>query len=265
MSLCSSDDKITINDYECPIVTSEMLSEKIAWMTVKCPELASSVVPGHCVMIFPSNSLDPLLGRPFGVCDLDRAKGEISVCYMLYGKGTDMMAKMPVGEKIRVRGPFGVPLPLRENKKIYLTAGGVGIAIFLLYNKLFPKVVAGLYLGIPGKGYERYSERILKIAPNAKIFTDDGSFGVGDSMFKVLPKNIGPDEEVWACGPTGFLKALKTHCSSSLDKLYFSLDKRMACGYGGCMGCVVETNSGSKRRCVDESLFRADEVASYGL
>ena len=34
----------------------------------------------------------------------------------------------------------------------------------------------------------------------------------------------------------------------------------MACGYGGCMGCVVKTARGLKRVCADQSLFRADEV-----
>lgn len=265
MSDCSSHDKSSVNDYECSIVRSELLSESIAWMTVKCPELASIVVPGHCVLVFPSNKLDPLLGRPFGIADVDLEKGEVSICYMLYGIGTEIMSQLLVNDRVRIRGPFGVPLPKRENKKIYLTAGGVGIAIFLLYNKLFSEKVAGLYLGIPGKGSERYAGEILKVAPNVKIYTDDGSFGEGNSMFKVLPKEISADEEIWACGPVGFLKALKTHCSASLNKLYFSLDKRMACGYGGCMGCVVETTSGPKRRCVDESLFRADEVSKLGL
>ena len=61
-------------------------------------------------------------------------------------------------------------------------------------------------------------------------------------------------------GRAGFLNALEKHCASSLDKLYFAIDNRMACGYGGCMGCVINTKNGMKRICVDQSLFRADEV-----
>ena len=265
METTSCHDKSSINDYLCTIVHSEKLSDSIAWITIKSPALASKIVPGHCLMLFPSDSMDPLLGRPFGISDVDYEKEELSICYMLYGKGTEMIADLCEGNKIKGRGPFGLPLPKKENKKIYLTAGGVGVAIFLLYNKLFPEAVEGLYLGIPGKGGERYAEQILKLAPLAKIYTDDGSFGEGDSMFKVLPKDIAENEEIWACGPPGFLNALKRHCSSSLDKLYFSLDKRMACGYGGCMGCVVETTHGLKRRCVDQSLFRADEVSDYDI
>lgn len=265
MGHCSCHDKITINDYDSSVVETKKFSKKLAWMRIKSPGLASCVEPGHCVMLFPSEGLDPLLGRPFGISDVDKEKEEISICYMLYGKGTEMMSEMSVGDSIRVRGPFGLPLPVKEGKKIHLAAGGVGIAIFLLYNKLFPKNVAGLYLGIPGKGYELYADKISEVAPNVKIYTDDGSFGDGDSMFKVLPNKIDENEEIWACGPAGFLRALKSHSPSSQDKLYFSLDKRMACGYGGCMGCVVETAEGLKRRCVDQSLFRADEVSDYDI
>lgn len=258
MSECSCHE---ILDYECEVVRSEMLSERIAWLTVKCPELSSKAVPGNCVMVFAAEGTDPLLGRPFGVADAVPESGELSVCYMLLGRGTDFMSRFRKGAMVRLRGFFGVPLPVR-GKKIYLTGGGVGIAIFMLYNKMYRSEVAGLYLGIPGRGTEKYAEEILKLAPNAKIFTDDGSFGDGDSMFKALPKELGENEEIWACGPPGFIGAMKMHCASQPEKLMIAPDKRMACGYGGCMGCAVETKDGMTRLCVDKSLFRSDEVIS---
>ena len=252
--------KNTIGDYQCEVALSERLSERILWLTMKCSELAENARPGNGVMVFPSNCAEPFLGRPFGVADADKKNGTVSVCYMLYGRGTGLMSEFKSGSTVRVRGFFGTPLH-EPDGKVYLTGGGVGIAIFLLYNKMFPGRVAGLYLGIPGNGCERYAEKILLILPNAKIFTDDGSFGEGDSMFKVLPKELGAGDEVWSCGPSGFLRAMRKHYANGLDKLYLSLDKRMACGYGGCMGCVIETKDGPKRICVDQSLFRADEVS----
>ena len=84
-------------------------------------------------------------------------------------------------------------------------------------------------------------------------------------MFKALPRELREGDEVWACGPPGFLKAMRKYYVHCLDKLYLSLDKRMACGYGGCMGCVIETKDGPKRICVDQSLFRADEVSEDEL
>ncbi len=262
MSECTCHTR-NINDYACVVTESYLLAERIAWFTVKCPELAEVVRPGHCMMVFPSEGLEPLLGRPFAVADTDRVKGELSVCYLLFGRGTEMMSRLQTGSTVRIRGLLGVPFP-EKTGKIHLAAGGAGIAIFLLFNRLFPDRVGGLYLGVPGYGYEKYAEKIYSVAPNVRIFTDDGSFGEGASMFKVLPEMLCENEEIWSCGPQGFLKALEKRYMTQRDKLYFSLDNRMACGYGGCMGCVIETKDGMKRVCVDQSLFRADEVIDYG-
>lgn len=258
MSECSCG-KNKIRDYKCKVVKTEKLSERIFWLTVECPELASSVRPGHAVMIYPSPTTDPLLGRPFAVADIDNEKGYISVCYMILGRGTEMMTKFQEGDAVRVRGTFGVPFS-EETQPVHLAGGGAGAGILFLFAKLCPEKTASMSIGMPGRGYEKFAEKILSVVPDAKIYTDDGSFGDGDSMFKVLPKELKENEQIWACGPPGFLKALENHCAASLDKLYFALDSRMACGYGGCMGCVIDTKDGLKRICVDKSLFRADEV-----
>lgn len=249
-----------IDDFKCVVASSEALSERIGWLTVRCRELAERVMPGTSVMVFTSESNDPLLGRPFAVADVDLSRGELSVCYMVVGRGTEMMLRMSPGMEVRLRGPFGIPLPTAGGK-VNIAAGGAGIATFIYYAKKHPDMVAGIWLGIPGKGYEKYAAKVSELLPHVRIFTDDGSFGEGESMFMVLPRELGVDERVWSCGPPGFLKALRKYYGEEQDKLYFSLDKRMACGYGGCMGCVVETVSGLKRLCADQSLFRADEVA----
>lgn len=247
-----------INDYICDVTDICIFSDKLFWLTFKCPELAERAKPGHCIMVFPSDGVDPLLGRPFAVADTDLTRGEISVCVSIVGAGTKLLSLKSTGEKVRVRGLFGIELPVGD--KVYLISGGVGAAIFLLYNKLYREVVAGFYLGIPGRGYEMFAGKIKELAPNAQIFTDDGSFGEGDSMFKVLPKRLYTGEAIWACGPAGFFGAARRHFAESKDKLWLSLENRMACGYGGCMGCVVDTKEGLLRVCLDRSLFRADEV-----
>lgn len=257
MSDCSCGNN-EIGDYESRVINVERLTEKLFWLTVQCPELAERARPGHCVMVFASGGADPLLGRPFAVADADAERGEISVCFSVVGRGTKLLSQKLPGEAVRVRGLFGVPHPV--SGKVRLLSGGVGAAIFLLYAKLHPRGVVSFCLGIPGKGYEKFAEKIKEFVPDARIFTDDGSFGEGDSMFKALPKDIGEDESVWACGPAGFFKAVKRHYEPSPERLWFSLENRMACGYGGCMGCVVRTKDGLKRVCVDKALFRADEV-----
>lgn len=164
---CSHTNKI--EDFKCIVVSSEALSDKIGWLTVRCRELAERVLPGTCVMVFPSASNDPLLGRPFAVADVDVIKGELSVCYMVVGRGTEMMLRMSPGSEVRLRGPFGVPLPSVDGK-INIAAGGAGIATFLYFAKKYPEKVADIFLGIPGCGYEKYADRISELIPGSYFY-----------------------------------------------------------------------------------------------
>lgn len=245
-----------IKDYSARVVKNKKLSDRVYWMTLEVPELAKKMEPGLSVMIFPAKN-DPMLGRPFTVADADPGYGEISVCYIVAGRGTEMLSQTAEGAELQVRGFLGMPLP-EVGGDIILAGGGVGIAS-LLYEKKKLGKRASLYLGIPGKGYKKMAEQISGMFPDAHIFSDDGTLGEGSSMFDAIPRDPG-GAQVWCCGPEGFLEAMKKHLAGAQDKLYFMLDKRMACGYGGCMGCVVETKNGLKRVCVDQSLFKADEV-----
>lgn len=258
MSGCGCN-KNKLNDYVCPITKIDALADSIFWLTVRCPELAESALPGNAVMVYPTSGLEPLLGRPFAVADADKERGEISVCFMLWGKGTKMLSGVHVGDTVRVRGVLGVPFDA-DGAKVHFAGGGAGVALFLYMCKLHPEHKAGLYLGVPGRGYERYVEKVLSVVPDAHIFADDGSFGDGSSMFDVIPKEPPEGEEIWTCGPPDFLAAMKLHCAARPDRLFFVLDRHMACGYGGCMGCTVKTVNGLKRLCTDQSKFRADEV-----
>ncbi|MEG1603438.1 MAG: hypothetical protein RR340_07470 [Cloacibacillus sp.] len=247
-----------VNDYIVPVVRNKKLADRIFWLSFEAPELARTAQAGLSVMVFPSEGADPLLGRPFAVADANPSYGEISVCFMLLGRGTEMLSRVPEGAKLRVRGFLGVPYPKTE-ETLYLAGGGAGCAALLMKKREMGEK-ARLCVGTPGKGYKKFAEHLLSLHPDAQIFADDGSFGEGDSMFKKLPAPLGAGEQAWFCGPPGFLKAAEKHYAASPERLYFLLDKRMACGYGGCMGCVIETKNGLKRVCVDQSVFRSDEV-----
>jgi dihydroorotate dehydrogenase electron transfer subunit len=259
MTGCVCHSKTDINDFDCIVTKSEKLADRIAWLSVQCPELAKKSKPGQSVMIFTSDTNDPLLGRPFSIADADLGTGEISVCYMVLGRGTDMMTKIKIGSEVKIRGLLGIPFP-KLSGHVYLTAGGAGAAIFLRFARIFKTNVAGYYVGLPGAGYEKYAEKLRTIVPDVHIFADDSTFGEGNSMFQVLPENLNDDDYVLTCGPEGFINAIKQKYSHQLDRVYLTFDRHMACGYGGCMGCVVKTKNGLRRLCVDQSLFRADEV-----
>ncbi|MBR4401503.1 MAG: hypothetical protein IKT09_07425 [Synergistes sp.] len=247
-----------LNDSVLTVAENIKLTEKIFWMSFDAPELAVSARAGNCVFVYPSCGNDPMLGRPFAAADADPAVGRISVCYMVVGRGTAMLSAVKPGERLKVRAFTGKPYP-EGAKELILAAGGVGAGAVLLKKKERGKS-AKLFIGIPGRGYEAFAEKILSLYPDAQIYTDDGSFGRGNSMFAALPRPLSAEKELWCCGPLGFFDAMRRFYESTPEHLYYILEKRMACGFGGCMGCVVETSGGPKRVCVDRAIFRADEV-----
>jgi dihydroorotate dehydrogenase electron transfer subunit len=74
---------------------------------------------------------------------------------------------------------------------------------------------------------------------------------------------VKPDV-VFSCGPDAMLKAVSEHFKK-LDRVYLSLEKRMACGIGACYGCVVHpsddpTGQESLTVCHDGPVFNSNEV-----
>lgn len=247
-----------VNDYILTVVENVKLTDKIFWMSFDAPELASRVMAGNCVMVYPPAGNDPMLGRPFAVADADTENGRISICYMVAGRGTALLSAVKAGDRLRVRAFIRGAYP-EGAEKLMLAAGGVGACAVMLKKKERRKS-ARLFIGIPGRGYEAFADKIISIHPDAEIYTDDGSFGRGNSMFNVLPRPLPAKTDIWCCGPDGFLEAMRRFYENAPERLYYILDKRMACGFGGCMGCVIETSDGPVRVCVDRSVFRADEV-----
>ena len=140
-----------VNDYRARVTQNAKLTERIFWMTFEAPELARSVRAGQCLMVFTPDGAK-LLGRPFEAADADPERGEISVCYMLAGEGTEMLSRVKVGEVLKIRGFVGVPYP--EGHGAVAAGGGVGAAGFILARKT--GAASELYVGMPGRGCEDF-------------------------------------------------------------------------------------------------------------
>ena len=72
---------------------------------------------------------------------------------------------------------------------------------------------------------------------------------------------------ILACGPMPMLRAIKVYAASEGILAYISLEERMACGVGACLGCVCKTarkdphsHVNNARICTDGPVFEAGEV-----
>lgn len=190
-------------------------------------------------------------------------KKEITIQFMILekGEGTKELCHMNTGEPIVVIGPLGTPWPRPENKiisvqkpKIAIVGGGIGVA-----------PVANLASSLPDGSYDFYASFKsgsygLENANPAHLFitTDDGSVGIHGMLpvaFSEEAVKKAGYELIYACGPTPALAYVKNLAEKLGIKCWISMEHRMLCGLGACLGCMVETSEGLKRCCKDGPVF----------
>jgi dihydroorotate dehydrogenase electron transfer subunit len=193
---------------------------------------------------------EPVLSRPLSV--FDAGEGRISFLYKTAGRGTALFSRLRSGDSIAIQGPLGNGFPQAPGR-IAMVGGGAGIAP--LYVSAKQRRAAGcvvdLYLGFSGEAFlaDKYESLANKLVVKTGGFITDA----------VDP---GRYDWVFCCGPEAMMRALWEKCRAAAagDRLFVSLESRMACGLGACYGCSRKTASGNKKVCRDGPVFAAREV-----
>ena len=195
------------------------------------------------------------LRRPISVCDC--IDGELTIIYKVVGKGTEKMAKMTEGKLDILTGlGNGYDLSTAGDKPLLL-GGGVGVPpLYMLAKKLIAEgKQVSVILGFNTKDEIFYEEEFKALGASVTVTTVDGSYGV-----KGFVTNALPDIDytyVYSCGPLPMLKALAGATQTSGQ---YSLEERMGCGFGACMGCSCKTLLGNKRICKEGPVFVKEEI-----
>lgn len=267
------------------IIFNRKLSPGYFHMGISAPELAEKAKPGQFVMISVRDGrYDPILRRPMGIMLIE--KNGIEILYQLVGRGTAIMSGMKPGGPIDVLGPFGNGFQLRHDRDIWIIAGGCGLAPFFeLVKQVSPKMEKGKKIAM-FLGARTYSDLpalglLERFGIKPEIATEDGSAGfrglVTALVEKLLPEcngNGGP--LILASGPFGMLRASADLAERRGLECFVSVDRRMACGFGVCLGCVVPVKQANKDAqeggengpditykcaCTDGPIFNAREIA----
>jgi dihydroorotate dehydrogenase electron transfer subunit len=193
----------------------------------------------------------PFLPRAFSVLRADR--GSLQFMLEEVGPGTRRLGELRAGDGLWIAGPFGNGFSApREGRRPLLVGGGVGTAPLAI---LQDATRAPALLGFRD---EHHAEGAALLA-DARVSTDDGSVGHAGPVTDLLLAELGTDPhvEVYACGPPGMLEAVRAICVERAIPAQLALESGMACGYGACFGCVVETKAGYVRLCVDGPVLEA--------
>jgi len=253
----------------CKIINNNFINNEIFRLDFVWQTAQTKLAPpqaGQFFMIKPKQSA-VFLGRPISV-----AKWEPDTVTFLIarrGQGTQELAAMRTGDEAELIGPLGnawanflPPAKDGGNKPIALIGGGIGIAPLNALLGETSGLSFDLYAGFrTGFKSEEEKSALLGMAYQANktvIATEDGA----DGHKGRIPDFFEPGQyaAVCACGPEAMLKAVAAKCKSAGVPCFVSLEKRMACGVGACLGCTVKTVNGNRRCCADGPIFTADEV-----
>ena len=195
------------------------------------------------------------LRRPISVCDF--TSDEVTLLYKVLGHGTKDMSTYQEGMELDCLVGLGNGFDLSKAQKPLLVAGGIGIAPLIGLAKRFNEngIKPTLVYGAAKKEDLVLIDELEKYT-DLHLTTDDGSLGFKGNTVAYLKENNIEFDYYYSCGPQIMLKFLAQYNSNGC----VSLEARMGCGFGACMGCSIETINGPKRVCKEGPVFEASEV-----
>ncbi len=264
---------------KAPVLCNRRIAPDHYRMRLKAPSIASRALPGQFIHVLCGERT--LLRRPFSLLDLDAKSGTVDFIYKRVGLGTDVLSRIQEGEKADLLGPLGTPFKIPAGlKTAYLVGGGVGIPpLYFLAKKLVKgrgsRVLRNtrVFLGARTRRWVICMEMFRQLGIEVHVATDDGTIGYHGSVVDLLKKHLPstlhppPSTVLYICGPTPMMAAAEALARREKLPAQVSLEERMGCAMGVCMGCVVEVSTepvGSHARfqrvCTEGPVFDAKEI-----
>ena len=224
----------------CRIVSQTCIGKDIYSMWLQTDKIAQNARPGQFLSLYTRDG-SKLLPRPISICEIDKENSRIRLVYRVTGKdtGTEAFSRLHANVPVETLGPLGNGFPLEEarGKKVFLMGGGIGIPPMLELAKQLPgekTVVAG---------YRDETFLMEDFSPYADVFaaTEDGSTGTKGTVIDAISENRLTADVIYACGPTPMLRAVKAYAAEHGAECWISMEERMACGIGACLGCACRT------------------------
>ena len=243
------------------IVSQQCIGTDIYDMVLSFPKGAKEARPGQFIAMYCEDGTK-LLPRPISICGIDAEAGTLRVVYRIAGEGTRLFSQMKAGDSLEVMGPLGNGFTMKDKKAI-IVGGGIGIPPMLELTKQLDceKTV------VLGYRDELFLKEEVEACANVAVATEDGSTGTKGTVIDAIEAAQVSGEIIYACGPMPMLKALAEYADAHGMEAQISLEERMACGIGACLGCICKTkekdhhtNVNNTRICKDGPVFDAKEV-----
>ena len=252
----------------CTVIRQKEIGDGIFSMWIQTENIGKEAKPGQFVSLYSKDG-SKLLPRPISLCEIDRENSRLRLVYRVTGAktGTEEFSRLKAGDTIPVIGPLGNGFPVEkaEGKRAFLMGGGIGVPPILELAKQMQCEKKQIVVGY--RNAQTFLKEEFEAAGELYISTEDGSVGTKGNVMDAIRENDLEADVIFACGPKPMLRAIKVYALEKGIPCWVSMEERMACGIGACLGCVcqsTETDAHShvhnKRVCKDGPVFRSTEV-----
>lgn len=248
---------------DCRILSKKEISSGIFDFTVSTGSIALDAAAGQFVHISAPGFF---LRRPISICEIDRIRETLRLVIQVRGGGTDSICGLNAGDSMNILGPLGKGFTVDENyKRVVLIGGGIGTPPMIELAKSYGEKAVAI-TGFRTSSLSILSDDFKSAGARLVECSDDGSVGrkgfVTDTLAELLKE--GGVDMIYACGPMPMLKGVAEAAINHGVSCELSLEERMACGVGACLGCAVKLKSGDREYnghvCKDGPVFDAREV-----
>ena len=201
--------------FEAGVLVASQQAADIFLLTVYLPPQYEKPKAGQFYMLRAwAADEPPLLSRPISVHHYEEGTRALSFLFQVKGPGTRKLAALRHG-----------PRPHNATAE-ELPAQGAQVECLL--------------------GFRDEPYRLAHFAGGGRrvrIATDTGSYGHHGFVTELLqPQNY---DVVYICGPEPMMRATVQKCLAAGTKCYVSMERKMACGLGACLGCTCKTDKGA--------------------
>ncbi len=245
---------------EGKIIGQGEIAPMIYKMVIKAPEVAKDARCGQFVNVYPA-SKSTLLPRPISISEI--GEETITLVYGVVGEGTREFSRLITGDTIRISTALGNGYTVKEAPVSVLVGGGIGVPPLVE----LAKNISGEKIAVLGFRETPFLVEALEaLGVKVYIATDSGKVGFKGNVVELIEAEKIEGDYFYSCGPKVMLKALAGYCEAKGVPVQVSLEERMGCGYGACVGCVCKTKASNekgfehKKVCKDGPVFLGNEV-----
>ncbi|MFU0832318.1 MAG: Dihydroorotate dehydrogenase B (NAD(+)), electron transfer subunit [Oscillospiraceae bacterium] len=244
---------------DCAVLMNREIAPGCYDLTLSCPQMAQRAKAGQFAQFFVPGKT---LRRPISICGIEPKKGTLRFVFQIRGEGTQWLSQLKSGDSVNVLGPLGNGFPQGEpSRRVLFVGGGIGVPPLLQAAKPFGEN-AVLAAGFRSREAIILKEDFEAFGCKTYIATDDGSYGHHGLVTDIMD-GLSFDV-VFACGPKPMLKAVSKIAADRNVPCYVSMEERMACGVGACLGCAVKLRGENGpyygHVCKDGPVFDAKQI-----